>query len=121
MLAAAGIALERQPPVDGVNLLPFITGKNHGPVHEALYWRLGGMMAIRKGDWKLVKTQEGPLPPDPSVLSDLSAAGLYNLATDLGETKDLAPTNPAKARELADEWQRWNRELATPLWPPGRR
>ena len=34
-------------------------------VHEALYWRLGGMMAIRKGDWKLVKTQEGPLPARP--------------------------------------------------------
>src|SRR5829696_3020243 len=29
--------------------------------HDALYWRLGGMMAIRKGDWKLVKTREGRL------------------------------------------------------------
>ena len=83
-------------------------------------WRLGGMMAIRKGDWKLVKTQEGPLPPDPSVLSDLSAAQLYNLAADIGETRNLAPTNAAKAKELADQWQRWNRELAKPLWPAGR-
>jgi arylsulfatase A-like enzyme len=89
-------------------------------VHEALYWRLGGMMAIRKGDWKLVKTQDGPLPGDPSVLSDLSAAELYNLAADIGETKNLAPTNAAKARELANQWQRWNRELAKPLWSAGR-
>lgn len=116
-LAAAGIPLGSQSNVDGVNLLPFITGKNQGLPHEALYWRLGGMMAIRKGDWKLVKTQEGPLPPDPSVLSDLSAAELYNLAADIGETKNLAAANPAKAEELADQWQRWNRELAKPLWP----
>jgi len=119
-LAAAGIPPGNQSNVDGVNLLPFITGKNPRPVHDALYWRLGGMMAIRKGDWKLVKTQDGPLPPDPSVLSDLSAAELYNLVTDIGETKNLAPTNAAKARELADQWQRWNRELAKPLWSPGR-
>jgi arylsulfatase A-like enzyme len=119
-LAAAGIPLGNARHVDGVNLLPFITGKNRGRVHDALYWRLGGMMAIRKGDWKLVKTQEGPLPPDPSVLGDLSAAELYNLAADIGETKNLAASNPAKARELADQWQRWNRELAKPLWPPGR-
>ena len=56
----------------------------------------------------------------PSVLNDLSAAELYNLVTDVGETKNLAPTNAAKARELADQWQRWNRELAKPLWSPGR-
>lgn len=119
MLAAAGIPLGKQSNVDGVNLLPFIAGKDPGPVHEALYWRLGGMMAIRKGDWKLVKTQDGALPPDPSVLSDLSAAELYNLAADIGETKNLALTNPAKAKELADQWQEWNRELAKPLWPAG--
>ena len=116
-LAAAGVPLDRQSNVDGVNLLPFITGENRGSPHEALYWRLGGMMAIRKGDWKLVKTQDGPLPSDPSVLSDLSGAELYNLATDIGETKNLAASNQAKARELAEQWQRWNRELATPLWP----
>ena len=78
------------------------------------------MMAIRKGDWKLVKTRRDRFLTDPSVLSDLSAAELYNLADDIGETKNLAPTNPAKAKELADQWQRWNRELAKPLWPAGR-
>jgi arylsulfatase A-like enzyme len=118
-LAAAGIPLGSQSNVDGVNLLPFITGKDQALPHEALYWRLGGMMAIRKGDWKLVKTQEGPIPRDPSVLSDLSAAELYNLAADIGESKNLAAANPAKVKELADQWQRWNRELAKPLWPGG--
>ena len=36
-------------------------------------------MAIRKGDWKLVKTREGPLVDvDPSTLRDLSDASLYH-------------------------------------------
>jgi hypothetical protein len=52
-------------------------------------------------------------------LSDLSAAELYDLAADIGETKNLASTNPAKAKELADQWQTWNRELAKPLWGSG--
>jgi hypothetical protein len=77
------------------------------------------MMAIRKGDWKLVKTREGPFRDvDPAVLSDLSAAELYNLAEDMGETKNVAPTHPDIVKELAETWQRWNSQLAKPLWSP---
>jgi arylsulfatase A-like enzyme len=56
-LAAAGVQAQPDWKLDGVDLLPFLTGKNAGNPHEALYWRLGGTMAIRKGDWKLVKTR----------------------------------------------------------------
>jgi arylsulfatase A-like enzyme len=78
-------------------------------------------MAIRKGDWKLVKTAEGPLGPvaDPARLGDLFDAELFNLATDIGEAKNVAADHPAIAKDLADTWQRWNRELAAPLWPAG--
>jgi arylsulfatase A-like enzyme len=120
-LAAAGVA-SPQATLDGVDLLPYLTGRIRSAPHEVLYWRFGGMMAIRKGDWKLVKSSEGPLrDTDPAVLSDLSGAELYNLANDIGETKNLAATNPGKVKELTDLWQRWNRELVRPLWgPPGR-
>src|SRR5688500_2379028 len=74
-LAAAGVEPRLDWKLDGVNLLPFLTGKAVGTPHDALYWRLGGMMAIRKGDWKLVKTREGAFRDiDPAVLSDLSMA-----------------------------------------------
>jgi len=116
-LAAAGVDVRPDWKLDGVNLLPFLTGKAAGTPHDALYWRLGGMMAIRKGDWKLVKTSEGALRDrDPSVLSDLSTAELYNLANDIGETKNLAAAHPEKAKELAEAWWRWNKELVRPLW-----
>ena len=119
-LAAAGVQTHSQWQLDGVNLLPFLTGKKSGRPHETLYWRFGEHMAIRKGDWKLVKTGEGPLKEaNTSSFNDLSNAELYNLAEDIGETKNLAPTHPEKVRELAADWQRWNKKLAKPLWPPG--
>jgi arylsulfatase A-like enzyme len=120
-LAAAGVPANTTE-FDGVNLLPFLTGKTRGTPHDALYWRLGGMMAIRKGDWKLVKTRDGPLVDiDPSVLRDLSEAGLYNLAEDIGETRNRAAERPDKVKELGDLWQQWNRQLAKPVWAPPER
>ena len=119
-LAAAGVAVQPEWKLDGVDLLPFLTGKVQGLPHDALYWRLGGMMAIRKGDWKLVKTAEGPLRDvDPASLTDLAGAELYNLAADIGETKNLAAAQPHKVKELAGIWQAWNRQLVRPLWFPG--
>jgi arylsulfatase A-like enzyme len=117
-LAAAGVTIRPDWKLDGVDLLPFLTGKAAGTPHDALYWRLGGTMAIRKGEWKLVKTREGRLDADPGVLSDLSSAELYNLADDIGETRNLATAHPEKAKELSDAWWRWNKELAKPLWGP---
>jgi arylsulfatase A-like enzyme len=119
-LAAAGIEPQPQWKLDGVNLLPFLSGKQSGPPHEALYWRLGDNLAIRQGDWKLVKTSEGPLrPSDPDTLNALVGAGLYNLAVDIGERHDLAAERPEKVKELAEAWRRWNSQLAKPLWGPG--
>ena len=118
VLAAAGVATNGSE-LDGVNLLPYLTGTAKGAPHDALYWRLGGMMAIRRGDWKLVKTRDGPLVDvDPSALRDLSEAGLYNLAEDIGETRNRAAERPDKVKELADLWQQWNGQLAKPLWEP---
>lgn len=117
-LAAARVAANPSE-FDGVNLLPFLTGTEKGAPHDALYWRLGGMMAVRRGDWKLVKTRDGPfVDVDPSALGDLSEAGLYNLAEDIGETRDRAAERPDKVKELSDLWQQWNRQLAKPLWNP---
>ena len=55
-----------------------------------------------------------------SVLSDLTGAELYNLADDIGESKNLAAARPEKAKELGDRWQQWNKQLMKPRWsaPP---
>lgn len=115
-LAAAAIKPPSATKFDGVNLLPFLTGKQKGAPHDTLYWRMGNMMAIRRGAWKLVKTREGRLDTDVNALSDLSGAALYNLAEDIGEQRDLAAQHPDKAKALAAAWRQWNQQLAQPLW-----
>jgi arylsulfatase A-like enzyme len=117
VLAAAGMRLESRAMIDGVNLLPYLTGNAAGRPHETLYWRLGGTMAIRKGDWKLVKMSDDGHQQDPAVLSDLSGAELYNLKDDIGETRNLAGARPEKVKELVGDWQRWNKDLQKPRWP----
>lgn len=116
-LASAGIKLPPKSNLDGVNLLPFLAGKSGRP-HDMLYWRLGGILALRKGDWKLVKMTETGFQEEPSALKDLSGLDLYNLKDDIGETKNLASQNPKKVKEMAAAWQLWTKSLAKPGWLP---
>jgi len=116
-LAAAGIKLDVKD-LDGVNLLPFLTGKRSGPPHSTLYWRLGGLMAIRKGDWKLVRMSDRGFQEQPSALTDLSVLELYNLSDDIGEATNLAPKQARKVKDLASDWTNWTKRLSKPAWPP---
>ena len=59
-LAAAGAHADPEWKLDGVNLLPYLTGKNEARPHETLYWRFGNQWAIRHGDWKLVGRPQRP-------------------------------------------------------------
>jgi arylsulfatase A-like enzyme len=118
-LAAAGIPIQPEWKLDGVNLLPYLTGAQTGAPHQALFWRFGAQMAIRQGDWKLVKAPG--LATRPAMLqgkATTEGAELYNLALDIGETNNLAPHEPGKVKELAAAWNAWNAELVEPAWVP---
>jgi arylsulfatase A-like enzyme len=103
-LAAAGVPMPTDRKYDSVNLLPYLTGANPGVPHERLYWRNAALRAVREGNWKLVR---GASPADE----------LYDLAADIGETKDLATAQPAVARRLAAALDAWNKELIDPVFP----
>jgi arylsulfatase A-like enzyme len=123
-LAAAGVAAQPEWKMDGVDLLPFLRGQKQGAPHNALYWRFGEQMAIRQGDWKLVKASGAGLDgaggtTRRSVVKDLAGAHLFNLAKDIGETTNLADQQPEKVKELAGAWSQWNETNADPLWYPG--
>ncbi|MGH7944423.1 MAG: sulfatase family protein [Opitutaceae bacterium] len=105
VIAAAGAKVDPTWQLDGVNLLPYLSGRNTGRPHETLYWRFGEQWAVRHGDWKLVVSSvDGP------------GARLFNLADDLGEARDLAAKHPGKVKELAAAWRVWNAEQKDPLW-----
>ena len=119
-LAAAGVALKPEWKLDGVNLLPFLNGEKSGAPHEALYWRFGAPMAIRQGDWKLVKGAGVGVAGEQRVHASVAGAELYNLKQDIGEKKNLAAEQPDIARELAAAWTKWDGELIDPKWFPER-
>jgi arylsulfatase A-like enzyme len=99
-LAAAG-----QPAVDGldgVNLLPYLTGEKSEAPHDHLYWRYGPKRAVRMGDWKL--TDEG------------GGAMLFNLAKDVGEKHDLSKQEPEKLKQLEAAYARWNTQNVPARW-----
>ena len=122
-LAAAGVAVKPEWKLDGVNLLPYLTGEQSGPPHKALYWRFGPQVAIRKGDWKLVKgvgsaaLQGG----NRGAKASMDGAELYNLSQDIGEKTNLADQETAKVKELAADWDRWNRDNVDAKWGTGNR
>ena len=102
-LAAAGAPVPAEAKLDGVDLLPFVKGEKAGVPHEILFWRFGAQSAARKGNWKLVRSRSG-------------AAELYDLAADLGESRDLAAEKPEVLKDLSDAWAKWDAELKDPLW-----
>lgn len=110
-LAAAGAPAD--PKLDGVDLLPYLTGKKSEAPHETLYWRFGDQRALRHGNWKLVRYDSAADDGDAGVATPTK---LYNLADDIGESRDLAAAQPEKVKELETIWQAWNAQLVPPLW-----
>jgi len=103
-LAAAGIPLPTDKPLDGVNLIPFVTGKQTGRPHDQLFWRAGQQHAARVGDWKLV------------TIPRLGGSMLFHLKDDLGETTDLAAKNPAKLKEIQAAFAEWQKGTQPAKW-----
>jgi arylsulfatase A-like enzyme len=107
---ASAIARVKTPKqVEGVNLLPYLTGKDKGTPHETLFWRQGGKTALRHGDWKLVRMGRR-LNPGKAKWE------LYDLSNDISETTNLAEANPERVTELLTIWEKMNSEMSDPLF-----
>ena len=117
-LAAAGATVQPEWKLDGVDLLPHLSGKADRPPHDALYWRFGPQRAIRAGDWKLVQGRAraagGVRRPQVTEWQ------LFNLAKDVGEQTDLSAQEPDRVKQMQASWEKWNAELVAPAWnePP---
>lgn len=75
-------------PVDGKDIGPLLTGRATRSPHEAFYYYHGPQLqAVRAGAWKY-------------FLPSAGAPRLYNLDTDIGETRDVQQEHPAVVRRL---------------------
>lgn len=120
-LAAAGVSAQPDWRLDGVNLLPFLRGESEEAPHACLFWRFSRQMAVRAGDWKLVKPLgRGMLARAGGGRVNPDGAMLFNLAKDIGEKEDLAAEHPERVAQLAKQWNEWNANLPDPAWTGGR-
>lgn len=103
VITLAGGQLDEDIIYDGLNLMPYLTGKNKNEPHEKLFWRLLHHGAIRKGDWKLIWFDDQP-------------SRLYNLREDVAEKNDLGSQFPEKTEELLSDFHKWEEDLAEPIW-----
>lgn len=103
--AAARATIPTDRTMDGVNLVPFVTGETEGPPHQTMFWRSGGYRVLLAGDWK-IQVNDNP-----------GKTWLYDLKTDPTEQTNQATTNPDKLTEMKTLLDQVNGEQAKPLWP----
>ncbi|MFM2142173.1 MAG: hypothetical protein RLZZ476_717 [Verrucomicrobiota bacterium] len=90
-------AAQAAATLDGVNLLPYLTGEKKDAPHEFLAWRWMAQSALREGNWKLLRGGDREY--------------LYDLATDLEEKHNLASQHPEIATRLRAKLTAWCAEL----------
>lgn len=110
LLEAAGVnPATTVGPLDGVSIRPLLRGETLPA--RSLFWHFPNYTnqgsrpagAIRDGDWKLVEHFED------------GAVELYNLADDVGETKDLAAGEPERTEALRKRLHVWRASVGAQL------
>lgn len=103
LAAVAGAKLEKNKPLDGLDMWPMLAEGKPSPRAEIVYNIEPMSAAVRQGNWKLVwKTT---LPPKVE---------LFDLSKDRSETANLADQNLEKVQEL----QARINDLAAQMAPP---
>jgi arylsulfatase A-like enzyme len=106
MLELAGLPAKPKQHVDGESMVPLLKGGD-ALKRDAIYWHYphygnqGGTpgAAIREGDWKLIEYFE-----DKPV-------ELFNLAKDMGETRNLAGEQPERVAQLRGKLDAWQKDV----------
>ena len=107
-LAAGGGEPPGDRTIDGIDLVPYVTGERGGAPHEYLFFRSGAAGSVRSGRWKL-NVSAPPEGPRQEWLFDLDA--------DPSESRDLLAEEPEVAARLRAAFAAHEAEQAEPLWP----
>lgn len=114
--------------IDGVDLLPYLTGSSEEAPHARLHWRTGPNWAIREGRWKMwrVNLTSRALRPgartgavyqnyeSPSGSPAGQLTVLYDLSEDPGEKHNLAASHPEIVKRLEQAHASWAADLPPP-------
>ncbi len=101
VLAACRVSPPPKRKLDGIDLIPLLSGKAPPPV-RTFFWRIQrperNQRAVRHDNWKLV--------------IDSGYDQLFDLAADIGERRDLGYQHPEKVAELRRLLAEWEGEMA---------
>jgi arylsulfatase A-like enzyme len=117
--------------IDGKDIWPLMTGQAGAKSpHEAYYYyRSGKLEALRQGKWKLrlaakpaaaKKAAKADAKNDAKKKAEPAGPELYDLASDIGETTDVAGKNPEVVAALTKIAQAFDAELKANARPPGK-
>lgn len=93
-------------PLDGVDLLPYLTQKQTGNPHHKLFWRKDQIAAARIGNYKFIRVNG-------------LGERMYDLSADEQEETDLCKQKKNLYFELNKELKNWEKGLIKPLWTEG--
>jgi len=109
--ATAASNAEAKAPnnIEGVDLVPYLTGKRSDRPHETLFWRQGGKAGLRHGDLKLVRM---------GGRKEVGKAKweLYDLSKDISEETNLSKSKPERLTKLVTLWEKMNGEMSEPMF-----
>ncbi|MCW3806651.1 sulfatase family protein [Plebeiibacterium marinum] len=124
--SALGVDLPANTPIDGVNLLPYLTGDNKAKPHEWLFWTGFSL----KG-----KPYEYDDPNSPLARHDKSYNGdntgwavryknwklryygrsdeyaLFDINNDISETNNMAAQHPELVKEMTQQFFKWHETI----------
>ncbi|MDT0538871.1 arylsulfatase [Croceitalea sp. P059] len=102
------LKFEEETPTDGISFLPTLLNTSEQKVHDFLYWEFpeyGGQVALRIGDWKVIRQH---LKDDKAPTLEL-----YNLSTDPAETKNVADKHPEVIAQAAEIFKKEHENATT--------
>ncbi len=103
ILKAAGVKAKNIPALDGVDLMPVMTGKRN-TIHRTLYWRTfqrSQHKATRDGKWKYLQDEKGEY--------------LFDLENDPAEKNDLKATEKKVFEKLKAGFMKWEKTVLKPI------
>lgn len=121
LVEIAGAKAPENQPLDGESLAPLFRDGTASLKRDAIYQHFPGYLGAGEGTWRT--TPVGLIQQGPWKLMEYFEDGrleLYNLAEDIGETKNLATAQPEKAAELRAKMVAWREAIHAPMPTPNK-